>query len=153
MLLGGGALIAATVALVLNAFRSNLVFFVTPTQVAAGEVQGRDALRIGGLVQLDSVRRDAGSLRVSFVLTDNAHQVPVVYDGVLPDLFSAGKGAIAQGRLDASGRLVATEVLAKHDENYMPPEAAQALNQAHVRGVQRQAEEEAAKAAQPKASY
>ena len=127
LLLAIGALVAVAATLVLNAFRSNLVFFVTPTQVAAGEVQSRDALRVGGLVQLDSVKREPGSLRVSFVLTDNAHDVPVVYDGVLPDLFSAGKGAIAQGRLDASGRLVATEVLAKHDENYMPPEVHDAV--------------------------
>lgn len=129
LLLGIGVLVAVAAALVLNAFRSNLVFFVTPTQVAAGEVQGRDALRVGGLVRVGSVQREPGSLRVKFVLTDNAHDVPVVYDGVLPDLFSAGKGAIAQGRLDASGRLMATEVLAKHDENYMPPEVHDALKQ------------------------
>ena len=133
LVLGGALLLAgAAVALVLNAFRSNLVFFVTPTQLARGEVRGHDALRVGGLVQAGSVQRDAGSLQVRFVLTDQAHDVPVRYAGVLPDLFAAGKGAIAQGRLDADGTLVATEVLAKHDENYLPPEVHDALKQAQA---------------------
>lgn len=129
LLIGAGVLAAVAATLLLNAFRSNLVFFLTPTELAGGAAQGRDALRVGGLVQVDSIRREPGSLRVNFVLTDHAHSVPVVYDGVLPDLFAAGKGAIAQGRLDASGRLVASEVLAKHDENYMPPEVHDALKQ------------------------
>jgi cytochrome c-type biogenesis protein CcmE len=133
-LLVGGALLLAglAVALVMNAFRSNLVFFVTPTQIARGEAATREALRVGGLVQAGSVQRDDGSLAVRFVLTDQAHSVPVRYAGVLPDLFAAGKGAIAQGRLDADGTLVATEVLAKHDENYMPPEVHDAMKQAQA---------------------
>lgn len=130
---GALALVAVAAALVMNAFRSNLVFFVTPTQVVTGEVARREALRVGGLVQVGSIERSTDSLQVRFTLTDNSHTVPVVYTGVLPDLFSAGKGAIAQGRLDASGTLQASEVLAKHDENYMPPEVHQALKQAEAR--------------------
>lgn len=112
--------------LVTQALRSNLVFFLTPGQVAAGEAQGKTLLRIGGLVQPGSFTRDGSAL--SFVLTDNTHTVPVTYTGVLPDLFAEGKGAIAQGQLNANGQLVATEVLAKHDENYMPPEVKKALD-------------------------
>ena len=123
------------VALVMNAFRSNLVFFVTPTQIARGEAHGRDALRVGGLVEPGSVQRTGDSLHVRFVLTDHAHRVPVVFSGVLPDLFAAGKGAIAQGRLDAEGTLQAHEVLAKHDENYVPPAVAQALEDSARAGL------------------
>ncbi|MDO5623664.1 MAG: cytochrome c maturation protein CcmE [Pseudomonadota bacterium] len=117
LLLGGMAL-----ALVLRAFSDNLVFFLTPTQVAQGQAQGKDGVRIGGMVQEGSIQRLGGTdLEVRFVLMDSAHTVPVVYRGVLPDLFVEGKGAVAQGRLDAQGRLVASEVLAKHDENYVAP--------------------------------
>jgi len=121
------ALLAGAVWGLTRALRSNLVFFVTPTQVLQGEARGRDALRLGGLVQAGSVRRSAGGAVLHFVLADARHQVPVVYRGVLPDLFAEGKGAVAQGRLDAQGTLQASEVLAKHDENYMPPEVHQAL--------------------------
>ncbi len=110
--------------LVLRAFNDNLVFFLTPTQVAQGQAKGKDGVRIGGLVQAGSIQRGAGAgndLQVRFVLTDMAHNVLVVYRGVLPDLFVEGKGAVAQGRLDAQGQLVASEVLAKHDENYVAP--------------------------------
>ena len=127
LLLAVLALLAAAVAGVTRALRSNLVFFVTPTQVLQGEARGRDALRLGGLVQAGSVRRSEGGAALHFVLADAQHQVPVVYRGVLPDLFAEGKGAVAQGRFDASGTLQASEVLAKHDENYMPPEVHQAL--------------------------
>lgn len=122
---------AGGVYLVTQALRSNMVFFLTPGQVAAGEAQGKTLLRIGGLVQPGSFKRDGSS--VSFVLTDNKHTVTVAYTGVLPDLFAEGKGAIAQGQLGRNGELAATEVLAKHDENYMPPEVKKALddNAAH----------------------
>ena len=109
-------------ALVLRAFNDNLVFFLTPTQVAQGQAKGKDGVRIGGLVEKGSIQRSPGhDLQVRFVLTDMAHTVPVVYQGVLPDLFVEGKGAVAQGRLGADGQLVASEVLAKHDENYVAP--------------------------------
>ncbi|QTD45976.1 cytochrome c maturation protein CcmE [Ottowia testudinis] len=115
-------LAGVAVALTLRAFNDNLVFFLTPTQVAQGQAQGKDGVRIGGLVQAGSIQRSAGGdLEVRFALTDMAHTVPVVYRGVLPDLFVEGKGAVAQGRLGADGQLIASEVLAKHDENYVAP--------------------------------
>jgi cytochrome c-type biogenesis protein CcmE len=127
-----GALVALGVAayLVLNAFQSNLVFFFSPTQVAAGEAPKNRTFRIGGLVKEGSVKRD--NLTVSFIVTDTAKEVPTSYTGILPDLFKEGKGVVAQGKFDASGKFVATEVLAKHDENYMPPEAKAALDQAQL---------------------
>jgi len=125
-----GALIALGVAayLVLNAFQSNLVFFFTPTQVAAGEAPKNRTFRIGGLVKVGSMKRD--NLTVHFVVTDNARDMNVAYTGILPDLFREGKGVVAQGKLGEDGQFTASEVLAKHDENYMPPEAKQALDQA-----------------------
>ena len=120
--------VCGAVALVLNAFQSNLVFFVTPTQVRQHEAPLHRTFRLGGLVQAGSVQRDG--LQVRFAITDMAHTVPVRYEGLLPDLFQEGKGVVVQGRLDAAGRLHAHEVLAKHDENYMPPEAAEALARA-----------------------
>ena len=114
----------------LNAFQSNLVFFFSPTQVAAGEAPKGRTFRIGGLVKEGSVKRN--NLTVSFVVTDTAKEVPTTYTGILPDLFKEGKGVVAQGKFDASGKFVATEVLAKHDENYMPPEAKAALDQAQL---------------------
>lgn len=115
--------IAAT--LVLNAFRSNLVFFFTPSQVAAHEAPQGRSFRVGGLVVAGSLQRDG--LNVSFKVTDTAQTMPVRFSGILPDLFKEGKGVVAQGQLSADGVFVAREVLAKHDENYMPPEAAEAL--------------------------
>lgn len=117
-------------ALVLNAFQSNLVFFFSPTQVAANEAPKGRSFRIGGLVEQGSVKRDAGSLTIRFVVTDLSKTVPVVYTGLLPDLFKEGKGVVAQGSLGADGVFKAEQVLAKHDENYMPPEAAEALKRA-----------------------
>ena len=117
-------LASIALALVLRAFTDNLVFFLTPSQVVQGQAKDKDSVRIGGLVQAGSIQRGAGAgkdLEVRFALTDMAHTVPVVYRGVLPDLFVEGKGAVAQGRLGADGRLVASEVLAKHDENYVAP--------------------------------
>jgi len=117
-------------ALVLNAFQSNMVFFFSPSQVAAREAPQASSFRVGGLVQTGSVVRDAQGLGLRFVVTDMAHTVAVQYTGLLPDLFSEGKGVVAQGRLRADGVFVADQVLAKHDENYMPPEAAAALKNA-----------------------
>jgi cytochrome c-type biogenesis protein CcmE len=116
--------------LVLNAFQSNLVFFFSPTQVANNEAPIGKAFRIGGLVEEGSVKRQADGVTVNFVVTDTAKVIPVVYTGILPDLFKEGKGVVAQGKLASDGIFRADEVLAKHDENYMPPEAAGALDQA-----------------------
>ena len=124
--------VGAAATLVLRAFESNLVFFYSPTQVAAREAPTARAFRVGGLVQQGSVQRASSGLTVNFVVTDGAHQVPVRYTGMLPDLFREGKGVVAQGRLDGSGWFVAQQVLAKHDENYMPPEAAAALQAARA---------------------
>ncbi|MEY3273777.1 MAG: hypothetical protein RLZZ341_2683 [Pseudomonadota bacterium] len=125
--LGGLAAVGAIVALVLNAFQSNLVFFYSPTQVAAQEAPRGRTFRVGGLVQEGSVKREG--TKVNFVITDTAQTVNVRYEGILPDLFKEGKGVVAQGQLQG-GLFVAREVLAKHDENYMPPEAAEALEKA-----------------------
>ncbi|HUG22316.1 cytochrome c maturation protein CcmE [Piscinibacter sp.] len=120
--------VGAATALVLNAFQSNLVFFYSPTQVAAKEAPVGRTFRLGGLVEEGSVRRDGVAVR--FVVTDTAVTIPVQYQGILPDLFKEGKGVVAQGQIGADGVFVAREVLAKHDENYMPPEAAEALKRA-----------------------
>ena len=119
---------------VLNAFQSNLVFFYTPTETAAGKAPQGRPFRIGGLVKSGSVKREG--MTVNFVVTDLAREVPVAYTGILPDLFREGKGVVAQGSLGPDGRFAASEVLAKHDENYMPPEAQQALDaaRAHATG-------------------
>lgn len=129
MAVAGGLLVAVgtSATLVLNAFRSNLVFFYSPTQVVAHEAPSGRAFRLGGLVQSGSLQRKG--LAVDFLVTDTAVTVPVRYTGVLPDLFKEGKGVVAQGRLQ-DGVFVASEVLAKHDENYMPPEAVEALKRA-----------------------
>jgi cytochrome c-type biogenesis protein CcmE len=124
------AALGVAVALVLNAFNSNLVFFFSPTQVANGEAPSGRAFRIGGLVEAGSVKREADGLTTRFVVTDTAKSMPVTYTGILPDLFKEGKGVVAEGSLGADGIFVATQVLAKHDENYMPPEAASAIEQA-----------------------
>ena len=120
--------LAAT--LVLDAFQSNLVFFFSPSQVAANEAPRGKSFRIGGLVEEGSVKRQRDGITVSFVVTDTAKNIPVEYTGILPDLFKEGKGVVAQGKLSSDGVFRADEVLAKHDENYMPPEAADALEQA-----------------------
>jgi cytochrome c-type biogenesis protein CcmE len=116
------------VGLVVSAFRSNLVFYFTPSQIAADEAPRNRAFRIGGLVENGSLHRDGTA--VHFVVTDTAKSVSVTYIGILPDLFREGKGVVAQGHLEADGVFHASEVLAKHDENYMPPEAADALKRA-----------------------
>ena len=129
-IVGGLAALGVASTLVLNAFQSNLVFFFTPSQVASNEVPRDRAFRIGGLVEAGSVVREKDALTVRFKVTDTAQTVPVVYSGILPDLFREGKGVVAQGKLASDGTFKATEVLAKHDENYMPPEAAEALKKA-----------------------
>jgi cytochrome c-type biogenesis protein CcmE len=127
--IAGGVVLAvgAIAALVLNAFQSNLVFFYSPSQIAANEAPKARTFRLGGMVEAGSVKRDGVSVR--FVVTDTAKTVPVRFEGILPDLFKEGKGVVAQGQLK-DGVFVAREVLAKHDENYMPPEAAEALKRA-----------------------
>ena len=129
MAIAAGVLVVVgtAAALVLDAFRSNLVFFYSPSQIATREAPVARTFRLGGLVQAGSVQRDG--LVVRFVVTDTVQNVPVRYEGILPDLFKEGKGVVAQGQL-RDGVFVAREVLAKHDENYMPPEAAQALKDA-----------------------
>jgi cytochrome c-type biogenesis protein CcmE len=133
LIIGALAVIGIAATLILNAFEENLVFFFTPTQVAAGEAPKNRAFRIGGMVKEGSVQRDGVNVR--FVVTDTAHDIPVTYTGILPDLFREGKGVVAQGKLEDAGTtpsFKASEVLAKHDENYMPPEAQQALDKAAV---------------------
>lgn len=130
----GLAAIAVAAGLVLNAFRSNLVFFYSPSQVLANEAPVGRPFRIGGMVEQGSLVREKDSLTVHFVVTDTAQKMTVVYSGLLPDLFKEGKGVVAQGRIGPDGVFHATEVLAKHDENYMPPEAAAAIEQAHKGG-------------------
>ncbi len=126
----GIAAIAAAGVLVLGAFQQNLVFFFTPTQVAANEAPTGRSFRIGGLVENGSVKRKPDGVTVQFTVTDTVKNVPVEYRGPLPDLFREGKGVVSQGRLGTDGVFRADEVLAKHDENYMPPEAKHALEQA-----------------------
>ncbi len=133
LIVGGVAAIALAAYFVLNAFQSNLVFFFTPTQVDAGEAPKNRTFRIGGMVKTGSVQRD--NLTVSFIVTDTAKEVAVTYTGILPDLFREGKGVVAQGQLGGNGKFTASEVLAKHDENYMPPEAQHALDKAQVEQV------------------
>lgn len=130
-LIAGGLIICgAAAALVFNAFEENLVFFFSPSQVAAHEAPEGRAFRIGGFVQEGSVQRQKDGVTVRFDVTDTAHTVPVTYKGSLPDLFKEGKGVVAQGKLQ-NGVFVADQVLAKHDENYMPPEAEKAVQGAH----------------------
>jgi cytochrome c-type biogenesis protein CcmE len=112
---------------VLNAFRSNLVFFYSPTEVSEGKAPADRPFRIGGMVEKGSVQRSTDGLKVDFIVTDMHQRLPVHYEGALPDLFREGQGVVAQGRLAEGRRFVAKEVLAKHDENYMPPEAAKAI--------------------------
>ncbi len=128
IVVGALAAIGIAAALVLNALNSNIALYVTPTDVAAGKAPRGQAFRIGGMVKDGSLRRD--NLTVHFVVTDMAREIPVSYTGILPDLFKEGRGVVAQGYLAPDGSFVATEVLAKHDENYMPPAAADAVNKA-----------------------
>ena len=115
--------------LVLGAFRNNLVFFFSPTQIATKEAPVGRTFRIGGLVQDGSLKRENDGLTIRFTVTDTANTIPVVYKGILPDLFKEGRGCVAQGRVGPDGVFYADQIMAKHDENYMPPEAAKALEQ------------------------
>jgi cytochrome c-type biogenesis protein CcmE len=119
----------------LRAFQENLLYYYSPTQVAAGEPPMGRKFRVGGLVVPGTVKREDGNIEVQFTLTDNASLVTVAYAGILPDLFREGQGIIAHGKLDSNGIFVAEEVLAKHDENYMPPEVAESLKQTHGGGT------------------
>ena len=128
LIVGGLASLAIAAGLALNALDSNIALYVTPSEVAAGKSPQGKAFRIGGLVKEGSVKRQ--DMTVRFVITDTVKEIPVAYTGILPDLFRDGKGAVVQGRLGGDGIFAATEVLAKHDENYMPPEAKHAIDQA-----------------------
>ena len=129
---GGLLAVGVAAALVLNALNSNIALYVTPSEVAAGKSPQGQAFRIGGMVKDGSLKRD--NLTVHFVVTDMVKDIPVAYTGILPDLFKEGKGAVVQGKLGPDGNFTASEVLAKHDENYMPPEAKSALEQAQKKG-------------------
>ncbi len=126
------AVIGVAALLILNALNSNIALYVTPSEVSAGKSPKDQAFRIGGMVKDGSLRRDG--LTVHFVITDLVKDIPVAYTGILPDLFKEGKGAVIQGRMNSDGEFIASEVLAKHDENYMPPEAKHALEQAQKNG-------------------
>lgn len=128
LITGGLASLALATVLVLNALDSNIALYVTPSEVAAGKAPQGKAFRIGGMVKEGSIKRV--DLTVNFIITDTAKEIPVAYTGILPDLFKEGKGAVVQGKLGADGLFTASEVLAKHDENYMPPEAQHAVDQA-----------------------
>lgn len=130
IILAGLAGLGLAAFLALSAFQNNLVFFFSPTQVAAKEAPVNRTFRIGGLVEQGTVKRESDGLTVRFTVTDTAASIPVVYKGILPDLFKEGRGCVAQGRLGADGVFEADQVLAKHDENYMPPEAGDAIDKA-----------------------
>ena len=133
------ALLGAIAALVLNALNSNIALYISPTDVAAGKAPQGRLFRIGGMVKEGSLVRQADGVTIAFVVTDTEKDLLVNYKGILPDLFQEGKGVVAQGKLNEAGTFVATEVLAKHDENYMPPEAAKAVGDAHARAAERKA--------------
>ena len=130
LIIAGLAGLSIAAALVLRAFQNNLVFFFSPTQVVAKEAPVNRTFRVGGLVQNGTLQRDNDGLTVRFVITDTAKSIPVIYKGILPDLFKEGKGCVAQGRVGDDGVFYADQVLAKHDENYMPPEAGKAIDSA-----------------------
>ncbi len=133
-ILAGLSGLAIAAALVLNAFQSNLVFFFSPSQVIAKEAPIGRTFRVGGLVEEGSIKRQGDGLTVQFTITDTAESIPVIYKGILPDLFKEGKGCVAQGKVGEDGVFYADQVLAKHDENYMPPEAEHAIEHAQKAG-------------------
>jgi cytochrome c-type biogenesis protein CcmE len=132
----GLAVVGLATALVLNALQGNLSYFFSPTEVADGKAPEGHVFRLGGMVEKGSLKREPGDLTVHFVVTDRHKSMPVSYKGILPDLFAEGQGVIAQGRLGPNNTFVADEVLAKHDENYMPPEVAAALSEAEKARLQ-----------------
>jgi cytochrome c-type biogenesis protein CcmE len=154
-LIGGAlAVVGIIAALVLNALNSNIALYISPTDVAAGKAPQGKAFRIGGLVKEGSLKRQADGVTISFVVTDTDKDIAVNYKGILPDLFKEGKGVVAQGRLSGPDTFAASEVLAKHDENYMPPEAAKAVGDAHARAAEKKVAEAAGSAGdKPKAGY
>src|SRR5882762_9811121 len=129
-ILAGLAGLGIAVALVLSAFQNNLVFFFSPSQVASKEAPIGRTFRIGGLVEKGTLKRDSDGLTVRFTVTDTAKSIPIVYKGILPDLFKEDRGCVAQGRVESDGIFYADQVLAKHDENYMPPQAGEAIDNA-----------------------
>lgn len=129
LILGGIVILGTATAFVLNAFQDNLVFFFTPSQITKGEAPQNKAFRVGGMVKVGSIQKDG--INTSFIVTDTAKEIKVTYSGILPDLFQEGKGVVAQGKLSNPELFTASEVLAKHDENYMPPEAQHAVEQAN----------------------
>lgn len=133
IIVGALATLAIAALLILNALNSNIALYVTPSEVAAGKAPKSQTFRIGGMVKDGSLKRD--ELVVHFIITDLVKEIPVAYKGILPDLFKEGKGAVVQGKLNSDGEFIASEVLAKHDENYMPPEAKHALEQAQKNGA------------------
>jgi cytochrome c-type biogenesis protein CcmE len=136
-LLGGLVALGVAIALVLSAMQGNLSYFFSPTEVVEGRAPADRTFRIGGLVENGSVKRSGTDLMVTFMVTDERNRVPVEYTGILPDLFKEGQGMIAQGRMGPGGVFIADEVLAKHDEEYMPPEVAEALAKGHEEGSAR----------------
>jgi len=133
IIVGALATLAIAAVLILNALNSNIALYVTPSEVAEGKAPKGQTFRIGGMVKDGSLKRD--ELVVHFIITDMVKEISVAYKGILPDLFKEGKGAVVQGKLDENGQFIASEVLAKHDENYMPPEAKHALEQAQKNGA------------------
>lgn len=127
--------------LALRAFQENMLYFYSPTEFAEIDVPAERTLRIGGLVAYDSVQRESGSMTIEFLVTDHAYSVPIRYTGVLPDLFREGQGVVARGRVGEGGVFLADNIMAKHDENYMPPEVAQALESGKMRAIERAAEQ------------
>jgi cytochrome c-type biogenesis protein CcmE len=153
LIVAGLAVLAIAATLVLNALNSNIALYISPTDVAAGKAPQGKAFRIGGMVKEGSVKREADGVTVAFIVTDTEKDLPVAYKGILPDLFKEGKGVVAQGKLaDGGTRFIASEVLAKHDENYMPPEAAKAVDDAHQRAADNKAQAETGKPAAPAAA-
>jgi cytochrome c-type biogenesis protein CcmE len=154
-LIGGAlAIIGIIAALVLNALNSNIALYISPTDVAAGKAPQGKIFRIGGMVKEGSLQRQADGVTIAFVVTDTEKDIAVNYKGILPDLFKEGKGVVAQGKMTEAGTFSANEVLAKHDENYMPPEAAKALDDASARAEKRASDTPAATPpAKPTASY
>lgn len=136
LVLGGVAAVAVVATLVFKAFNSNMMFFYSPSDVMAKKAPVGQSFRLGGMVEEGTLERENDGLTVHFMVTDNAKSIPVTYVGILPDLFREGQGVVAQGKLGHDGKFVADEVLAKHDENYMPPEVADALKRAEAQKKQ-----------------
>src|SRR3989449_7237824 len=144
-IIAGLAGLGIAAALVLSAFQKNLVFFFSPSQVVAREAPVNRTFRVGGLVEAGSLKRDNDGLTARFNVTDTAQTIPVIYKGILPDLFKEGRGCVAQGHVGSDGVFYADQIMAKHDENYMPPEAARALDQAKDMDKVKNSANEAAK--------